>query len=525
MSGLSKGFHRIVAICLSRFELYSKNIDELMQVLEYLVLALYGFALVFIVIYSFGQLHLMITYLRHRKDDNVAPPLSDGDEFPYVTIQLPIYNELYVVERLLDSMAAMDYPRDRFEVQLLDDSTDETVEVAAKKVAELQAQGLQVEHIRRPDRKGFKAGALAYGLDFAKGEYVAIFDADFLPRPNFLRATIPNFTDPKIGVVQARWEHINQDYSVFTEAQAFHLDAHFTVEQFGRDHGGFYMNFNGTAGVWRKECIEDAGGWEADTLTEDLDLSYRAQLKGWKFRYIDEIGAPAELPAEMGAIKSQQYRWMKGGAEVARKMLGVLWRSAVPLSRKLHGTMHLLSSSVFILVLLLGATSVPLLYLKHVVFDGRMDFLLVPVSLLMGSFGILFCFYFLTVLRREESTGDALRRILLNFIPYLSISMGLSLHNTIAVVQGFLGKKTPFIRTPKFNVVKRSDSWKSVKYTTSKLKPSVFIELVMMLYFLIGVYLCFHFKDYSIMPFMLMEMLGFGAVGYFSFRHALQQAG
>lgn len=495
-----------------------------MQVLEYLVLALYGIALVFIVIYSFGQLHLMITYLRHRKDDQTSPPLKDGDEFPFVTIQLPIYNELYVVERLLDAMAAMDYPKDRFEVQLLDDSTDETVEVAAHKVSALRAEGLDVQHIRRPDRVGFKAGALAYGLDSAKGEFIAIFDADFLPHPNFLRATVSNFTDPKIGVVQARWEHINQDYSVFTEAQAFHLDAHFTVEQFSRDRGGFYMNFNGTAGVWRKTCIEDAGGWQSDTLTEDLDLSYRAQLKGWKFRYIDEIGAPAELPAEMGAIKSQQYRWMKGGAEVARKMLGTLWRSDVSFWRKLHGSMHLLSSSVFILVLLLGATSVPLLYLKHEVFSGRMDFLLIPVSFLMGSFGILSCFYFLTVLRREESFSDALRRFLLNFIPYLSISMGLSLHNTIAVVQGFWGKKTPFIRTPKFNVVQRGDNWRKVKYTSSKLKPSVFFELGMMLYFCVGVWMCFRFKDYSIMPFMLMEMLGFGAVGYFSFRHAILRA-
>ena len=259
----------------------------LLQVFEYLVLGLYGLALVLIVIYSLGQLHLILTFLRNRKSYESIPPLEGDQDLPFVTIQLPIYNELYVVERLLDSMAELDYPRDRYEVQLLDDSTDETVEVAAKRIAELQAQGLQVHHIRRPERTGFKAGALEYGLDLAKGDYIAIFDADFLPKPNFLRATLANFTDPKIGVVQARWEHINQNYSIFTEAQAFHLDAHFTVEQFSRDVGGFFMNFNGTAGVWRKECIMDAGGWEHDTLTEDLDLSYRAQLKGWKFRYVD----------------------------------------------------------------------------------------------------------------------------------------------------------------------------------------------------------------------------------------------
>ncbi|MEO0896351.1 MAG: cellulose synthase family protein [Bacteroidota bacterium] len=493
-----------------------------MQVFEYLVLSLYVLALVPIVVYSFGQLHLVITYLMNRKKYKAEPPL-EGDDVPFVTIQLPIYNELYVVERLLDSMAAMDYPKDKFEIQLLDDSTDETVEVAAKKIKELQENGIQAHHIRRPDRVGFKAGALAYGLDFAKGEYVAIFDADFLPRPNFLRASMSNFTDEKIGVVQARWEHINKDYSLFTEAQAFHLDAHFTIEQFGRDLGGFYMNFNGTAGVWRKECISDAGGWASDTLTEDLDLSYRAQMKGWKFKYVDEIGAPAELPAEMGAIKSQQYRWMKGGAEVARKMVFTLWRSNESFAKKIHGTFHLLSSSVFIMVLMLGATSVPLLYLKHEVFNGRMDFLLIPVGLLLFSFLILALFYISTSFRREENPVEAIKRFLLNYIPYLSISMGLSLHNTIAVLQGFAGKKTPFIRTPKFNLKKRSDNWTAVKYSTTKISPSVFIELIMAAYFLLGVYMCFLFEDYSIMPFMLMEMLGFGAVGYFTLKHTIQK--
>ncbi len=489
-----------------------------MQVFEYLVLSLYLLALVLIVLYSIGQLHLVITFLRHRKRYKAEPPLR-GDDVPFVTIQLPIYNELYVVERLLDSMAAMDYPKDRFEIQLLDDSTDETVEVAAKKIQELKSRGIQAEHIRRPDRKGFKAGALGYGLEIARGEYIAIFDADFLPGPSFLRATLSNFTDENIGVVQARWEHLNKNYSLFTEAQAFHLDAHFTIEQFGRDLGGFYMNFNGTAGVWRKECIIDAGGWASDTLTEDLDLSYRAQLKGWKFRYVDEIGAPAELPAEMGAIKSQQYRWMKGGAEVARKMLITLWKSKTSLTRKLHGTLHLLSSSVFILVLLLGATSVPLLYLKHEVFGGRVDFLLVPVGALLCSFLILALFYISTSMRREANPTEAIKRFLLNYIPYLSISMGLSLHNTIAVLQGYAGKKTPFIRTPKFNLKKRGDNWKSVKYKSGKISPSVFIELIMAIYFLAGVYMCFLFEDYSIMPFMLMEMLGFGLVGYYTLRH------
>ncbi|MEM7659806.1 MAG: cellulose synthase family protein [Bacteroidota bacterium] len=313
----------------------------IMKILEVLVIGVYLLALISIFLYSLGQLHLVITFLRHRKHEQMLPPLEGDEDLPFVTIQLPIYNELYVVERLLDNIAALDYPKNRYEVQLLDDSTDETVEVAAKKVAELQAKGLDITQVRRPDRVGFKAGALGYGLEFAKGDFVAIFDADFLPKPNYLRATMAHFTDDNIGVVQARWEHINRDYSLFTQAQAFHLDAHFTIEQFSRGQEGLYLNFNGTAGVWRKACIIDAGGWEADTLTEDLDLSYRAQIKGWRFRYVDEIGAPAELPVEMGAIKSQQYRWMKGGAEVARKMLWKVWRSDAPLIRKIHGSLHL----------------------------------------------------------------------------------------------------------------------------------------------------------------------------------------
>lgn len=494
-----------------------------MIILEYAVLTIYGLSLVLIVLYSLMQLHLVITFLRWRKKCKPIAPLTGDEDLPFVTVQLPIYNELYVIERLLDSVTAMDYPKDRFEIQVLDDSNDETVEVTAKKVEELRKKGFLIEQVRRPDRVGFKAGALGYGLNFAKGEFIAIFDADFMPRPDYLRATLPNFDDEKIGVIQARWEHVNQNYSILTEMQAFHLDAHFTIEQFGRDVGGFYMNFNGTAGMWRKQCIIDAGGWEADTLTEDLDLSYRAQMKGWKFKYVDHIGAPAELPAEMGALKSQQYRWMKGGAEVARKMLGTLWRSQAPLGTKLHGTAHLLSSSVFILVLTLGATSVPLLYLKHTLFGGKMDFLIGPITALFISFMILAFMYFISFRQREKNFWSALKRFGKFFIPYLSLSMGMSLHNSIAVLQGYWGKKTPFIRTPKFDLKKKGDNWKKHKYKTAKVKPTVYIELLMALYFCIGIYLTFKFDDFAVLPYLLMEAVGFATVGYFSFRHALMR--
>ena len=493
----------------------------LTKIFEYSVLAVYGIALTFIVLYSLGQLHLIITFLRNRKRFKSEPPLEGDQDLPFVTIQLPIYNELYVAERLLDAMAELDYPRACYEIQVLDDSTDETIEVIANKVEALSREGYEITHVRRPDRKGFKAGALAYGLEIAKGDFIAIFDADFMPRPGYLRAAMANFTDDNIGVVQARWEHINRNYSIFTEAQAFHLDAHFTIEQFSRDRGGFYMNFNGTAGIWRKNCILDAGGWESDTLTEDLDLSYRAQIKGWQFRYVDEIGAPAELPAEMGAIRSQQYRWMKGGAEVARKMLVKVWKSDASLTRKLHGTVHLLSSSVFLLVLLLGATSVPLLYIKHAILHGQVGFLIIPVVALFVSFGILGFLYIVTFSQREKNLRAALKRFFIHYIPFLSLSMGLSLHNSIAVIQGWMGKKTPFIRTPKFNLTGKSDKWKHVKYKSRKISPGVYGELAMALYFCFGVYMAFYFEDLSILPFFLMQIFGFGAVGLVSFRHAL----
>ncbi|WNJ16218.1 glycosyltransferase family 2 protein [Pontibacter sp. G13] len=490
------------------------------QIFIYAVFALYGIALTLIFLYSLGQLHLVLTFWRNRKRYSPKPPLSDQDELPFVTIQLPIYNELYVVERLLDCVAAMDYPKDRFEIQLLDDSTDETVDLAAKVVARHRANGVDMQHIRRPDRVGFKAGALAYGMTVAKGEFIAIFDADFLPRPDFLRVALAHFTQPEIGVVQSRWQHLNQHYSIFTEAQAFHLDAHFTIEQFSRSNSGYYLNFNGTAGIWRKVCIEDAGGWEADTLTEDLDLSYRAQIKGWKFEYVDDLGSPAELPAEMGAIKSQQYRWMKGGAEVASKMLRNVWRSNAPFDRKLHGTLHLLSSSVFLLVFVLGITSVPLLFLKHSYFEGKVDFLILPVAALMCSFVSLGLLYLSTFAHREDNLKQALKRFFLYYIPFLSLSMGLSLHNSVAVLQGYWGKKTPFIRTPKYNLQQKGDKWQHVKYKTRKVKPAVYLELALAIYFLAGIVMAIHYRDSAILPFMIMQMFGFGAVGIFSFRHA-----
>jgi cellulose synthase/poly-beta-1,6-N-acetylglucosamine synthase-like glycosyltransferase len=301
------------------------------------VFGVYVAALLFMFCYGLIQVHLVIKYLKHRKKAKLklVPPLRIGN-FPYVTVQLPVYNESLVIERLIDAVANFNYPRDKFEIQVLDDSTDDTTAIIADKVYHYKARGLNIFHIRRSNRVGFKAGALQEGLRLAKGEFIALFDADFVPNKNFLIDTLPAFTNEQIGMVQTRWAHLNQNHSLLTQFQAFLLDSHFSIEQTGRNSAGYFINFSGTGGVWRKACMLDAGGWHTDTLTEDFDLSYRAQLKGWKFKYLQDICVPAELPPVMSALKTQQYRWIKGNAETARKHLGNVLRAKLPLATKVN---------------------------------------------------------------------------------------------------------------------------------------------------------------------------------------------
>ena len=299
------------------------------MIIETTIIIIYTISLLLIFMYAIAQLNLLLNYLASKKKVDNSPKFdfSKPEEIPYITIQLPVYNEMYVMERLLDNIALIEYPREKLEIQVLDDSTDETVETTRAHVEKLAATGLDIKHITRIDRTGFKAGALKEGLVIAKGEFIAIFDSDFLPEPDWLKRTVPYFKDEKIGVVQTRWGHLNRNYSILTKIQAFALDAHFTLEQVGRNSKGHFINFNGTAGLWRKTCIIDAGNWEGDTLTEDLDLSYRAQLKNWKFKYLENVETPAELPIVISAARSQQFRWNKGGAENFRKMLGRVLKS------------------------------------------------------------------------------------------------------------------------------------------------------------------------------------------------------
>ncbi|WP_027126951.1 cellulose synthase family protein [Gelidibacter mesophilus] len=487
------------------------------MILEYLIIVVYTIALVLILLYALAQLNLLINYLAAKKkvDKSVVFDFSKPEEIPFVTIQLPVYNEMYVMERLLDNIALLDYPKDKLEIQVLDDSTDETVITTAEHVAKLKATGLDIQHIRRTDRSGYKAGALKEGLKIAKGEFIAIFDADFLPQPNWLNQTIPYFKDDEIGVVQTRWGHINRNYSILTKIQAFALDAHFTLEQVGRNSKGHFMNFNGTAGVWRKTCIIDAGNWEGDTLTEDLDLSYRAQLKNWKFKYLEDVETPAELPVVISAARSQQFRWNKGGAENFRKMMWrVLKSKNISLKTKLHGLLHLLNSTMFLNVFLVAVLSIPMLYIKNEYAHLRFYFYF--MSFFVMSTIIFFVCYWLMY---KEIYGNGFKNFfnyVFLFFTFFSIAMGFSLHNSIAVIEGHIGKRSEFIRTPKFNISTLKDTWKGNKYLRKKVSMNVIFEGALMLYFGFGLYSAFvvgdQGGDFGLFPFHLMLFVGFGFV-------------
>ena len=338
------------------------------MILQYITITIYSISLILIFLYALAQLNLLFNYLSAQKKEDNSPQfdLSKSEEVPFVTIQLPVFNEMYVMERLLENIVKLKYPKEKLEIQVLDDSTDESVETTALQIKKLQEQGIDIQHICRTNRQGFKAGALKEGLKTTKGEIIAIFDADFLPEEDWLLKTVPYFKDEKIGVVQTRWGHINRNYSTLTKIQAFALDAHFTLEQVGRNSKGHFINFNGTAGLWRKECIYDAGNWEGDTLTEDLDLSYRAQLKKWEFKYLENVETPAELPVIISAARSQQFRWNKGGAENFQKMTKrVLKAKELPLKTKIHSVLHLLNSSMFLNVFIVAILSIPMLYIKN----------------------------------------------------------------------------------------------------------------------------------------------------------------
>lgn len=487
------------------------------MLLEYTVITIYTVSLLLILMYALAQLNLLFNYLRARKKEDTSEKFnfSNSEEIPFVTIQLPVYNELYVMKRLLKNIAKIKYPLDKLEIQVLDDSTDESIETTAKYIKEVQEKGIDIQHIRRDNRKGFKAGALKEGLKTSKGEFVAIFDADFLPQSDWLLQTVPYFKNPEIGVVQTRWGHINREYSTLTKIQAFALDAHFTLEQVGRNSQGHFINFNGTAGLWRKECIYDAGNWEGDTLTEDLDLSYRAQLKNWKFKYLEHVETPAELPVIISAARSQQFRWNKGGAENFQKMSKrVLKSKNVTAKTKIHSLLHLLNSSMFTCIFLVAILSIPMLYINNE-YAHLKPYFIVMSFFVLSSFIFFVCYWYMY----KNIYGGGFKNFL-RYIPafftFFSIAMGFSLHNTIAVLEGHIGKKSEFVRTPKFNIKTIKDGWKNNKYIKKKPSVHVILEGLLALYFVFGMYSAFvvgdQGGDFGLFPFHLMLFIGFSYV-------------
>lgn len=486
--------------------------------MELIPILIYGLFLTFILVYSFVEFHLVLKYL-FKKKNNVKP--NALAVHPFVTIQLPIYNEVFVIEELLENISKINYPKDRYEIQLLDDSTDETSEIAAKKITQLLDAGITIHHIRRENREGFKAGALAYGLTLSKGEFIAIFDADFNPDPEFLNKTLPYFQNKEVGVVQTKWGHYNKNYSLITRLQAFALDAHFTIEQVGRNTSNSFINFNGTAGVWRKTCIDTSGGWQSDTLTEDLDLSYRAQLKKWKFVYLKDVESPAELPVEMNGLKAQQLRWSKGAAECAKKHLGhVLRDKSLSLTTKIHAIFHLLNSFLYICILAIAVMSLPVIYIvkyypeHHQLYSL---FIVYYVGLLLITIG-----YLTSELSQSRHKILTLLEFIFLFPLFLSITMGLSLFNGIGVMEGYLGIKTSFVRTAKFNIKNRQSKWAHNKYASKKLSPIVLLEGILFAYFIICFIKVLGMENYWALPYFSMLSIGFGFVFLSSLFHLIK---
>jgi len=426
---------------------------------------------------------------------------------PKVTVQLPVFNEMYVVERLLDAVAQLKYPLDRLEIQVLDDSTDETQQICQRKVAELKQRHLNIAYIHRPHRQGFKAGALAYGLQRASGELVMIFDADFVPAPDTLLQMVDYFADPTVGMVQARWVHINRQYSLLTQIQALMLDGHFVIEQTARNQSGCFFNFNGTAGIWRVSAIADAGGWEHTTVTEDLDLSYRVQLRGWQCRYLPHIMVPAELPMEMNSFKAQQFRWAKGASQVARKLLGTVFFAKLPLYVKCEAFLHLTNNFNYLLLLILLFLLLP--YQIYISQHQWQYGLFIYLPIFLGTTLNLLGFYWVS--QREQQIFLSPWQFGQQAFLLMSVGIGLSLNQSLAVCDGLLRTGTDFIRTPKHGVTQSSELWITKKYRGAK-TWMLCLEMLMLLYLAVTTIFAIYHMHYLSLPFLLMFLVGYGYV-------------
>lgn len=475
-----------------------------MDQISVVFVAFYFSILLIPAVFGLHRYYLIYLYKKTRWDVPKAESLESLPEIPKVTIQLPIYNEQYVAARLIRTVCDFDYPVGKMEIQVLDDSTDDTVSIVEREVKVFRDKGFQIEHVRRGNREGFKAGALSEGLKRCSGEFVAVFDADFVPSRDFLKQVIPHFyKNNRIGMVQTRWDHLNRDYSLLTRAQAILLDGHFIIEHTARYRSGCFFNFNGTAGVWRKSCIEDAGGWSGDTLTEDIDLSYRAQMRGWRFVYLDDVLSPAELPVDMNALKTQQHRWAKGSVQVAKKLLPTILRGPYPLKVKMEALFHLCANFNYLLIAALSILMPISIYIRRQ--QGWYDLLWVDLPFFLSATWSVSVFYYHSQKRVYPDVFSRVKYILMS----LAVGIGLCVNNTRAVLEGLFSNTGEFIRTPKHAVVQKGDSWKDKSYR-GKLNLTSFFEVLLTLNFVLALVYAVGEGLYLSLPFLLVFEVGFG---------------
>jgi len=517
-SPLSNYWHRLTDITFAGQ--YQLNSFDLLIMIPYFVV------LVILAAYGIHRYTLVYNYYKYAdRKPETPPPVS---EWPKVTIQLPIFNERYVIERLVDCVSQFDYPRDRMEIQVLDDSTDETQVIAADCVSRHQSLGLPITYIHRNNREGFKAGALQEGLKTACGEFVAIFDADFLPPAHFLKSTVPYFYNPKLAMVQTRWSYINRNYSALTEVEAILLDGHFVIEHSSRYRRGNFFNFNGTAGVWRREAIDDAGGWQHDTLTEDTDLSYRAQLRGWHFLYLPQIECASELPVEMNAFKAQQARWAKGLMQTAKKILPRVLRSNVPAHVKTEATFHLTGNISYPLMIFLSIILLPAMVVRF--YQGWFQVMVIDLPLFIASTCSISSFYLCS---QRVLFPKSWKRSILYMPMVMAVGIGLSIRNAVAVLEALFGIRSEFARTPKYQIDgKRQNTWARNKYR-KKAGWMPFAEVILGLYFAATVIYAVENENYATVPFLLLFVWGYLYTGLMSLaqvylerlRFGVQEAG
>ncbi len=470
----------------------------------------YFVVMIILAFYGVHRYQLVWLYYRHRKNAT-REPAQHFTELPRITVQLPIFNEQYVIDRLLQACCALDYPQNKLQIQLLDDSTDETADVARAMVERYRAEGHPIEYIHRTNRYGYKAGALDHGLSTATGELVAIFDADFVPPPEWLMQVVHHFAEPGVGMVQTRWTHLNRDYSFLTQVEGILLDGHFVLEHGGRSRSGVFFNFNGTAGMWRRSAIEEAGGWQHDTLTEDTDLSYRAQLKGWRFKYLQHVECPAELPIEMTAFKTQQARWAKGLIQTSKKILPVVWRSEAPLHTKIESVYHLTANLSYPLMVVLSVLLMPAMIIRF--YQGWLQMLLIDFPLMMMSTFSISSFYLVS--QKELYPKTWYKTVI--YLPFLmALGIGLTITNTRAVLEALFGIKSSFKRTPKYRVEKRGERSQAALKYRKRLGIVPWLELLIGSYFALTVYYAIANENYFTIPFLLLFVLGYWYTGLLS---------